>query len=114
MLNKEAFDHAGLIYGMGHAVYTLSDPREVILKRFAQALAEEKGMTDEFELYDKVEGIAGKLIMEHRKLFKECLCKCRLLQWICIYHAWYPGRTLHSDLCHCAYRLAGVHTVWKN
>ena len=62
---KEAFDHAGLIYGMGHAVYTLSDPREVILKRFAQALAEEKGMTDEFKLYDKVEGIAGKLIMEH-------------------------------------------------
>ena len=70
VLNKEAFDHAGLIYGMGHAVYTLSDPREVILKRFAQALAEEKGMTEEFELYDRVENIAGKLIMEHRKLFK--------------------------------------------
>ena len=70
ILNKEAFDHAGLIYGMGHAVYTLSDPREVILKRFAQALAEEKGMTEEFKLYDKVESIAGKLIMEHRKLFK--------------------------------------------
>ena len=70
VLNKEAFDHAGLIYGMGHAVYTLSDPREVILKRFAQALAEEKGMTEEFKLYDRVEGIAGKLIMEHRKLFK--------------------------------------------
>ena len=52
VLNKEAFDHAGLIYGMGHAVYTLSDPREVILKRFAQALAEEKGMTEEFDLYD--------------------------------------------------------------
>ena len=70
LLNKEAFDHAGLIYGMGHAVYTLSDPREVILKRFAQALAEEKGMTEEFELYNRVENIAGKLIMEHRKLFK--------------------------------------------
>ena len=70
LLHKEAFDKRGLIYGMGHAVYTLSDPREVILKRFAQALAEEKGMTDEFKLYDKVEGIAGKLVMEHRKLFK--------------------------------------------
>ena len=58
VLNKEAFDHAGLIYGMGHAVYTLSDPREVILKRFAQALAEEKGMTEEFELYNRVENIA--------------------------------------------------------
>mgnify|MGYP004609479325 CR=1 FL=1 len=70
LLHKEAFDRAGLIYGMGHAVYSLSDPREVILKRFAQALAEEKGMTEEFELYNKVENIAGKLIMEHRKLFK--------------------------------------------
>ena len=70
LLHKEAFDRRGLIYGMGHAVYTLSDPREVILKRFAQALAEEKGMIDEFKLYDKVEGIAGKLVMEHRKLFK--------------------------------------------
>lgn len=70
ILDKKVFDHAGLIYGMGHAVYTLSDPREVILKRFAQALAEEKGMIDEFKLYDKVEGIAGKLVMEHRKLFK--------------------------------------------
>ena len=70
LLDKKGFDHSGLIYGMGHAVYTLSDPREVILKRFAQALAEEKGMIDEFKLYDKVEGIAGKLVMEHRKLFK--------------------------------------------
>ena len=70
ILKKEAGDKSGLIYGMGHAVYTLSDPREVILKRFAQALAEEKGMTEEFKLYDRVEGIAGKLIMEHRKLFK--------------------------------------------
>ena len=44
ILNKEAFDRSGLIYGMGHAVYTLSDPREVILKRFARDLAKEKGM----------------------------------------------------------------------
>lgn len=56
---------------MGHAVYTLSDPREAILKRFAQALAEEKGMTEEFELYNRG-NIAGKLIMEHRKLFTKC------------------------------------------
>ena len=70
ILNKEAFDHSGLIYGMGHAVYTLSDPREVILKKFAKDLAEEKGMMEEFELYEMVERLAGKLIMEHRKLFK--------------------------------------------
>lgn len=70
ILNKQAFDRTGLIYGMGHAVYTLSDPREVILKDFAKALAEEKGMTEEFALYERVERIAGRLIMEHRKLFK--------------------------------------------
>ncbi|MGN0361143.1 MAG: citrate/2-methylcitrate synthase [Hominisplanchenecus sp.] len=70
ILNKEVFDHAGLIYGMGHAVYTLSDPREVILKEFARRLAEEKGRMEEFALYDMVERLAGQLIMEHRKMFK--------------------------------------------
>ncbi len=70
ILNKQAFDGSGLIYGMGHAVYTLSDPREIILKKFARDLAQEKGLMDEFELYDRVERLAGNLIMEHRKLFK--------------------------------------------
>ena len=70
ILDKKVFDHAGLIYGMGHAVYTLSDPREVILKRYAKFLAEEKGKTREFALYEKVEEIAGELIMHKRKLFK--------------------------------------------
>ena len=70
ILDKKAFDHSGLIYGMGHAVYTLSDPREVILKKFARKLAEEKGMMEEFALYELVERLAGRLIMEHLKLFK--------------------------------------------
>lgn len=70
ILNKEVFDRAGLIYGMGHAVYTLSDPREVVLKEFARKLAEEKGLDEEFSLYELVERLAGKLIMEHRKMFK--------------------------------------------
>lgn len=70
ILNKEAFDRSGLIYGMGHAVYTLSDPREVILKRFACELAKEKGMMKEFALYELVERLAGRLIMEQRRLFK--------------------------------------------
>lgn len=70
ILDKKVFDHAGLIYGMGHAVYTLSDPREVILKRYAKHLAEEKGKMKEFALYEKVEQIAGELIMHKRKLFK--------------------------------------------
>ena len=70
ILSKEAFDRSGLIYGMGHAVYTLSDPREVILKKFARKLAEEKGMMEEFALYELVERLAGQLIMEQRRTFK--------------------------------------------
>lgn len=70
ILNKEAFDHSGLIYGMGHAVYTLSDPREVILKQYARKLAEEKGLMEEFALYELVENLAGELVMKQRKLFK--------------------------------------------
>lgn len=70
ILDKQAFDHSGLIYGMGHAVYTLSDPREVLLKKYARKLAEEKGMMEEFALYELVENIAGRLIMVQRRLFK--------------------------------------------
>lgn len=70
ILNKEAFDGSGLIYGMGHAVYTLSDPREVILKEYARKLSEEKGMMDEFLFYDRVEKISGRLIMEKHKVHK--------------------------------------------
>ena len=60
ILNKEAFDGAGLIYGMGHAVYTLSDPREVILKDFARKLAEEKGMMEEIETENREEAAKGQ------------------------------------------------------
>jgi len=70
ILNKEAFDNSGLIYGMGHAVYSLSDPREKILKAYARELAEEKGMMEEFQLYESVENIAGRLIMERRRVVK--------------------------------------------
>ncbi|MBR0131704.1 MAG: citrate/2-methylcitrate synthase [Lachnospiraceae bacterium] len=70
LLGKEAFDHSGLIYGLGHAIYTLSDPREVILKQYSKALAEEKGRIEEFNLYENVERIAKKLITENRRTFK--------------------------------------------
>ena len=70
ILHKEAFDHSGLIYGMGHAVYTLSDPREKLLKSFAEKLAKEKGLENEFALYDRVERLAKEEIMTHRKMFK--------------------------------------------
>ncbi|MEA4955855.1 MAG: citrate/2-methylcitrate synthase [Pseudoflavonifractor sp.] len=65
LLNKEAGDRTGLIYGMGHAIYTLSDPRAVILKKFARNLAENKGMLDEFQLYEAVERLTPKAMASH-------------------------------------------------
>ncbi len=70
ILNKEVFDRTGLIYGMGHAVYTLSDPREVILKKYARMLAQEKGLMEEFALYELVEQLSGHLIMKQRHMQK--------------------------------------------
>jgi len=70
ILNKEAFDKSGLIYGMGHAVYSLSDPRAEILKKFTGRLSEEKGKQEEFELYNSVARLAKEVIAEKRKIYK--------------------------------------------
>lgn len=70
MLDGEVFDHKGLIYGMGHAVYSLSDPREVIFKQFVENLAAEKQKDDEMFLYNAIEEIAPKLIADKRKIYK--------------------------------------------
>lgn len=70
LLNKEAFDHAGLIYGMGHAVYSISDPRSKILSRFVKRLSEEKGREDEYHLYTSVEKLAKEVIAKERKIYK--------------------------------------------
>ncbi len=70
LLHKEAFDKAGLIYGMGHAVYSVSDPRAKILKRFVEDLAVEKGLTDELKLYRTVERLAPEIIARERKIYK--------------------------------------------
>lgn len=70
ILNKKAFDGAGLIYGMGHAVYSLSDPRANIFKGFVERLAKEKKREDEFELYSLVEKLAPEVIAEQRKIYK--------------------------------------------
>ena len=70
IINKEAFDKAGLIYGMGHAVYTLSDPRAVIIKKFAKELSKEKGMEETFDLYELVEKEAPAIIMAKHQMFK--------------------------------------------
>ena len=70
LLNKEAFDKAGLIYGIGHAVYSLSDPRSKILSRFVKQLSEEKGKEEEYQLYATVERLAKQVIGEKRKIYK--------------------------------------------
>ena len=70
LLHKEAFDRKGLIYGMGHAVYSLSDPRERVFKKFVEQLAKDKGRDKDMELYNNIEEIAPKLIAEDRKIFK--------------------------------------------
>ncbi len=70
LLHKEAFDHAGLIYGMGHAVYSLSDPRARIFRRFVERLSAEKGYEKEFALYATVERLAPQIIANERKIYK--------------------------------------------
>ena len=70
LLNKQAFDRAGLIYGMGHAVYSLSDPRAEIFKKFVKRLSDEKGFTKEYELYSMVERLAPEVIGRERKTYK--------------------------------------------
>ena len=67
MLDKKAFDNKGLIYGLGHAVYTLSDPRALLLKEQAKKLAKEKGMKEEYEFIENVEKIGARLVQEKNK-----------------------------------------------
>jgi len=70
LLNKKVFDKSGLVYGMGHAVYSISDPRARVLKSFVKSLSEEKGMNKEFGLYEKVERLAPQIIANERRIYK--------------------------------------------
>ena len=70
LLHKEAFDRSGLIYGMGHAVYSVSDPRAKIFKDFVKRLSDEKGKTEEYNLYALVERLAPEVIQEERQTYK--------------------------------------------
>ena len=70
ILHKEAFDKAGLIYGIGHAIYSVSDPRARVFKKFVKSLSEEKGLSKEFALYNLVEELAPEVIAKERKMYK--------------------------------------------
>ena len=74
LLRGEAFDHQGLIYGMGHAVYSTSDPRELIFKEYVEKLSKEKGLSEEFELYSLIEKLGPKIISQERHMFKGVCC----------------------------------------
>ncbi len=70
IVDKQAFDNKGLIYGMGHAIYSVSDPRARVFRSFVEELAIAKGRTDDFELYTKVETIGKEIIEQKRKIYK--------------------------------------------
>lgn len=70
IVRKEAFDHEGLIYGMGHAVYSLSDPRERVFRKYVEQLAQAKKRNDDMTLYSQVERLAPVVIAEERKIYK--------------------------------------------
>lgn len=70
LLHKEAFDRRGLIYGMGHAIYSVSDPRAEVLKGFVESLAKEKGRMKDYRLYSMVEWMAPQVIAEERRIYK--------------------------------------------
>ena len=74
IINKEAFDRSGLIYGMGHAIYTVSDPRAVVLKSYARELSMEKEREKEFALYESVERIASDMLSSRKWLSKPICC----------------------------------------
>ena len=70
LLDQKAFDRAGLVYGIGHAVYSISDPRADILREYAEKLANAKGLQADYEYYEKVARIAPEVIGEKRKMYK--------------------------------------------
>ena len=93
----------GLIYGMGHAVYSISDPRADVFRAFVKQLAQEKGCEAEYALYEKVEHMAPEVIAEKRKILQRCQCECGLLQWSGVQYAGSSSVTVYTDLCGCTY-----------
>ena len=69
---------------MGHAIYSVSDPRAEVLKGFVESLAKEKGRMKDYRLYSMVEWMAPEVIAEETTNLQRCQCQCRFLQWICI------------------------------
>ena len=99
LLHKEAFDRRGLIYGMGHAIYSVSDPRAEVLKSFVESLAKEKGRMKDYNLYSMVEKMAPEVIAEERRIYKGVSANVDFLQWICVQYAGSSSGALYTDVC---------------
>ena len=102
LLNKKAFDKSGLIYGMGHAVYSLSDPRAEILKSFFEKLSEEKGMEEEFRFYSLVERLAPEVIAEERRIYKGVSANVDFYSGLVYHMLGLPG-ALYPNIRDCAH-----------
>ena len=113
LLNKEAFDKKGLIYGMGHAVYSVSDPRAQIFKGFVKDLAEEKGLMDDYQLYSNVEQLAVDLIPKRRTIYKGVCANVDFYSGF-VYSMLGIPEELFTPLFAMA-RIVGwsAHTAWK-
>lgn len=98
IVNKEAYDKTGLIYGMGHAVYTLSDPRAIICKDFATRLAEGTEYEPELNLLKSIERLAPEVILQEKGTNKDMVRECGHVFGLRVFHDGYPGRSHHAAL----------------
>ena len=113
LLDKKAFDNAGLIYGMGHAVYSVSDPRARIMERFAEGLSKEKGREDEYGLYMRVARLAPQVIAEKRRIYKGVSANVDFYSGF-IYSMLDLPMELYTPIFACARIAAGAPIVLKS
>ena len=113
LLRREAFDQKGLIYGMGHAVYSISDPRAQVFKSFVGQLAHEKGRDADFALYTMVEEMAPKVIAQERHIYKACLQMLIFTQVLCI-PCWVCRRNCTRRCSPWRVSLAGARIAWRS
>ena len=104
LLHKEAFDKAGLIYGMGHAVYSLSDRAQTSSKNsYKKSFGRKRDLTEEFQLYSLVERLAPQVIAAERHIYKGVSANIDFYSGFVYHMLNLPSGTVHTDFRHCAY-----------
>jgi citrate synthase len=109
MLDGQVFDKKGLIYGMGHAVYSLSDPRERVFRSYVEHLAEAKGRQKDMNLYNMIEEVAPELIAEKRHIFKGVSPNVDFYSGFV-----YEMLGIPSELYTPLFAIARMHTGWRS